>query len=88
MGTQHGWKHPGQRRQDRPVSPVLLGPNDLTPENGYFVTEHHNLRILGRLAAAQQHQPAEDPDHDQVEQAKGHKPRSCRSQPIRPNRRP
>jgi hypothetical protein len=37
------------------------------------------------LAAAQQHQPAKDPDHDQAEQAKGHKPRSCRNQLIGPN---
>jgi hypothetical protein len=51
------------------------------------MTEHHDLRILGRLTAAQQHQPPEDPDHDEVEQTKGHKSRSCRNQPIRPNRR-
>ena len=43
------------------------------------MTEDHDLRILGRLAAAQQHQPAEDLDHEQVEQAEGHKPRSCRN---------
>jgi hypothetical protein len=48
------------------------------------MTEHHDLRVLGRLAAAEQHQPAEDPDHDQVEQAKGHKPRSCRNRLIQP----
>jgi hypothetical protein len=51
------------------------------------MTEDHDLRILGRLAAAQQHQPAEDLDHEQVEQAEGHKPRSCRNRFIRPSRR-
>jgi Resolvase, N terminal domain len=95
---QHGARHnqpmgapccrhpPGQRRQDRSVGPVQLRPRDLTPQHRDFVAEDHDLRILGTLAAAQQHQPAKDPDHDQVEQAKGHKPRSCRNEPIRPNR--
>ncbi len=86
VGTQHSRQQPGQRRQDRPVGPVRLGPGDLTAQYSDLMTEHHDLRILGRLAAAQQHQPAKDPDHDQVEQAKGHKPRSCRREPIRPNR--
>jgi len=86
MGTQHGWQQPSQRRQDRPVGPVRPGPGDLTAEHRDLMTEHHDLRILGRLAATQQHQPAEDPDHDQVEQAKGHRPRSCRNQLIQPNR--
>src|ERR1035441_5061764 len=49
------------------------------------MTEHHDLRILGRLAAAQQEQPAEYPDRDQVEEAKRHKPRSCRNLLLRPN---
>jgi hypothetical protein len=46
------------------------------------MTEHHDPRILRRLAAAQQHQPAKDPDHDQVEQPDTHEARSCRNQPI------
>ncbi len=50
------------------------------------MTEHHDLRVFGRLAAAEQHQPAKDPNRDQVEQAKGHKLRSpascCRRNPI------
>jgi len=36
--------------------------------------EHHDLRILGRLAAAEQHQPAEYPDRDQVGQTESHEP--------------
>ena len=56
-------------------------------EHRDLMTEHHDLGVLGCLAAAEQHQPAEDPDHDQVEQAKGHKPRSCRNRLIRPIRR-
>ncbi len=86
-GAQHGWKQPGQRRQDGAVGPVRLGPGDLTAEHRDLMTEHHDLGVLRYLAAAEQHQPAEDPDHDQVEQAKGNKPSSCRNWLIRPNRR-
>ncbi len=71
----------------RPVGPVRLGPGDLTPEHRDLMTEHHDLRVLGRLASAEQHQPAEYPDRDQVEQTKSHEPRSWRNQLIRPNRR-
>ena len=87
MSPQHAWQQPGQRRQDCPVGPVRPGPGDLTTEHRDLMTEHHDLRLFGRLAATEQHQPAEYPDHDQVEQAKGHEPRSCRNQPFRPNRR-
>jgi hypothetical protein len=87
VGAQHGRQQPGQRCQDRPVGPVRLGRGDLAPEQRDLMTEDHDLRILGRLAAAQQHQPAEDLDHEQVEQAEGHKPRSCRNRFIRPSRR-
>jgi hypothetical protein len=38
-------------------------------EHRDLTTELHDLGVLGCLAAAQQHQPAEDPDDDQVEQA-------------------
>ena len=41
----------GRARQDRPVTPVRLGPGDLTPQHRDLLTEHHDLRILGRLTA-------------------------------------
>ena len=87
VGTQHGRKQPGQCRQDRPVGPVRLGPGDLTAEHRDLMTEHQDLRVLGRLAAPKQNQPGKNPDRDQVEQAKRHKPRSCRNRLIGPNRR-
>ena len=52
VGAQHSRKQPGQRRQDRPVGPVRLGPGDLTAEHRNLMTENHDLRILGGLAAA------------------------------------
>ena len=48
------------------------GRCDLTAEHGDLMTEHQDLRVLGRLAAAEQDQPAEDPDHDQVEHTERH----------------
>jgi len=87
VGAQPSWQQPGQRGQDGPVGPVRLRPGDLPPDYRDLMTEHHDLRILGRLAAPQQEQPAKHPDHDQIEQAKRHKPRSCANLLIRPNRR-
>src|SRR5436190_22372000 len=49
------------------------------------MTEHDDLRILRRLAAAQQDQPAKDPDRDQIQQTNRHEPRSCPSPLTRPN---
>src|ERR1019366_4880960 len=83
MRAQHSWQPPGQ---DRPVGPVRLRSVDLTPEHRDLVPEHDDLRVLGRLAAAQQHEPAEYPDGHQVEQTKSHEPRSWRNQLIQPNR--
>ena len=61
------------------------GRSSGTSAHREFVREHYDLSVLGSLAAAQRHQPANDPGHDQAEQAKGHKPRSCRNQLIGPN---
>jgi len=87
VGAQHRWQQVGQRSHDGTAGPARRGPGDLTAEHRDLMTEHHDFRVLGCLAAAKQRQPAEDPDHDQVDQAKGHKPRSCRNRPIRPLRR-
>jgi hypothetical protein len=38
------------------------------------MTERHDLRFFGRLATAEQHKPAEDPDRDQVQQTESHEP--------------
>jgi hypothetical protein len=58
----------------------------LTPEYRDLMTEHNDLRVLRRLAAAQQDQPAENPNHDQIQQTDRHEPRSCRNPPTLPNR--
>jgi hypothetical protein len=57
---------PGQCCQDRLVGPIRPGPGYLTVRHHHLVTKHQDLRVLRRLAPAQQDQPAEHPDHDQV----------------------
>ena len=51
-GAQHGRQPPGQRRQDRPVGLVRLRAGDPTPQHRDLMTEHQDLGVLGRLAAA------------------------------------
>jgi len=83
---QRGWQQPGKRRQDRAVSQVRPGPGHLAAERHHLMPQHKDFRVFGRLAATQQDQPAEHPDHDQVHQTDRHEPRSCLNPPIPPNR--
>jgi hypothetical protein len=87
VGAQQGRQEPGQHCQDRAVGPVWPGPGDLTAQDRDFMSEHQDLGVLRRLAAAQQEQPAEDPEHDQIQKAKRHKPPSCPNIASWPNRR-
>jgi hypothetical protein len=54
MGAQLGWQQPGERGQDNPIGPVRRRLADLAPEHCDLMAEHHDLCILGCLAAAQQ----------------------------------
>ena len=81
-------EQPGQRCQDRPVGPVRTGPGHLTAQHYHLVAQHQDLRVPRCLAAAQQDQPAEHPDHDQIQQTDRHEPRSCLNLPTKPNRSP
>jgi hypothetical protein len=74
MMAQPGRQQPGQCGQDRTVGPVKPGPGNLAAQDRDLMAEDHDLSILRRLATAQQVQPAKDPDHDQVQEAKGHEP--------------
>jgi hypothetical protein len=85
-GAQCGWQQPGQGCQDRAAGPVRPGPGDLAAEHHHLMTQDDNLRVLGRLAPAQQAQPSEHADRDQVQQTDRHEPRSCPNPPAAPNR--
>jgi hypothetical protein len=85
MRTQGRRQQPGQGGQHRSVGPVRRRAGALTPQHRHFVTQNHDLRVFGRLATRQQHQPAEHPDHDQIQQTHRHSPRSCPNLNVRPN---
>jgi hypothetical protein len=51
------------------------------------MAQHGDLGILRRLAAAEQEQPAKDPDDDEIQKSDRHRPRSCLITVSRPNRR-
>jgi hypothetical protein len=76
MSTQPRREQPGQRGQHRPISPVRFRPRHLTPKDRQLMPQHHDLNIFGCLAPAQNHQPSEHPNHDQIEETHRHKPRS------------
>jgi hypothetical protein len=71
MSAQTGWQHAGQRGQDRPLGPVRPGTGDLAAQDRDLMTEHHDLVVLRRLAAAQQVQPAKDPDDGEIQKSIG-----------------
>jgi hypothetical protein len=37
-----------------------------------FMAQHEQLRVLGGRRTTEQHEPAADPDEDQIEQTEGH----------------
>jgi len=69
-------QQPGQRGENGAVSPVRPRPGDLTPQHRDLMAEDQDLRVLGGVTARQQHQPAEHPDHEQVDEANGHERRT------------
>ena len=57
------------------VSPVRTRAGDLPTQGRDLVPQHEDLGVLGCVAARQEHQPAEYPDREQVDEAKEHKRR-------------
>ena len=83
---QLGGQQPGQGRQDRAVGPVRPGTAHPAAQHHHLMAQHQDLRLLGCPAAAQQGQPAEHPDRDQVQQTDRHEPRACPTPPTTTNR--
>lgn len=52
--------------------PVRLGAGDLTAQDRDLMPQYHDLRIFGDAAAGEQRQPAEQPEHEQINQAEEH----------------
>src|SRR5215472_14312310 len=73
---------PGQRGRPSPASDGP--PGGAAPS--YLMAQHQDLRVLRRLAAAHQDQPAEHPGYAQIQQTHRHELRSCPTRPTTPNR--
>ena len=68
-------KVPGQQPRERcdhgPVSPVRLRPGDAAQDRD-FMPQYQDLYVLGGVAPGEEHQPAEQPDHEQIDEAEEH----------------
>jgi len=65
-----------QGREHGAVSPVRPWARDLPPQDRNLVAQDQDLRILRGITARQQCQPAEHPDHEQVDEANEHESRA------------
>jgi hypothetical protein len=65
-------QQPRQRGDHRTVSPVRLRAGDLAAQDRDLVPQDHDLHLLGGAAAREQRQPAEHPDHEQIQDANKH----------------
>jgi hypothetical protein len=65
-------QQPRQRGDHGPVGPVWLGADDLTAQDRDLMPQYQDLRVFGDVAAGEQRQPAEQPEHEQIDQAEEH----------------
>jgi hypothetical protein len=65
-------EQPGERGDHGPVGPVRFRAGDLAAQDCDLMPQYQDLDVLGGFAAAEQHHPAEQPDHEQVEEANEH----------------
>ena len=69
-------QQPAQGGEHGTVSPVWPRAGDLTPQHRDLVPEDQDFRVLGGMAARQERQPAEHPDHEQIDEADEHERRA------------
>ena len=62
-------QQPGQRGQDRPVSPRQPRCLDLALEHGDLMAQDEDLGVLGTVGAGEQGEPAEHPQHREVSES-------------------
>jgi hypothetical protein len=61
-----------ERADHRAVGPVWFRAGDLAAQYGDLLPQYQDLHVLGGIAAGEQRHPAEQPDHEQVEEANEH----------------
>jgi hypothetical protein len=62
-------QQPRERCDHGTVSPVRPRARNLPPQDRNLMPEHEDLRVLRGVIPRQEHQPAEHPDHEQVDEA-------------------
>jgi hypothetical protein len=65
-------QQPCERCDHGPVCPVRLRPGDAAAQDRDFVSQYQDLHVLGGVASGEEHQPAEQPDHEQIDDAEEH----------------
>jgi hypothetical protein len=65
-------QQPRQSGDHRTVSPVRLGAGDLAAQDRDLMPQDQHLHVFRGVAAREQRQPAEHPDHEQIEEAEEH----------------
>ena len=70
--AQHRGQASDQRGEHGSVGPVQARPRVGSTQYRDLVAQDEQLDVLGRRRAAEQHQPAEEPAEDQIEQAERH----------------
>ena len=69
-------QQPRQGGHHGTVSPVRPRAGGLPPQDRDLMPEHQDLRILAGVTSRQEHQPAEHPDHEQVDETDEHQRRA------------
>jgi hypothetical protein len=70
-GQQHG-----QGGEHGAVSPVRPRPGQLPAQHRDLVLQHEDLRVFGGVTARQEDQPAEQPNHEEIDKADEHERRA------------
>jgi hypothetical protein len=60
-----------QRGEQRPVSPIRSRTGDQTAQDRDLMSQHQDLNLFRGVAPCEEHQPAEQPDHEQIQEARG-----------------
>jgi hypothetical protein len=69
-------QQPRQGGEHGTVSPVQPRAADLTTRHRDLMPQNQDLSVLGGVLARQEHQPPEDPDHEQVGKTDQHERRA------------
>lgn len=65
-------QQPCQGGNHGPVSPVRFRAGDLTAQYRDLLPQYQDLHVFGGVAAREQRQPVEHPDHEQIGEAEEH----------------